>query len=255
MTDTRVKHPLGYYLDDPLPYRLTEDDLGHKGKKVEELVDVPEDRMLLNLATIFTNFLNDPDNKGSSCKRAQLDEHIFVTSWLPHLYHGTDVSDSEFSIAKGWVTHIAGNVYSPVDIIREGKVIYVVPPMLGRMNIISGGDRLEPVAGLVKKANEMISRLPTSKEAQTNHIIKQMQIPVDDEHKAAFETRKNLKYLYVLDEIFTYYGYASILTPEIMSIKSAVMGVPDNGITTSGPVQNTTPSGTESIDTDDDLFG
>lgn len=206
------------------------------------------------------NFLNNDVHTDMFGRVPQIQEDIFVKSWLPHFYHDTNVNEEGgVSIAHAWVTHVAMSAYNMVDVIRDGKVIYRVPPLMTRIRALGGKDKHMTSNSAKFQMESIVSRLPSAGVVQSKWMCEQM-IDLKDgssENDSDFLITPSLKYLFVLDEIFTYYGYDTILNPEIMSIKSQVMGTP-NESNTSRTVQPepVTTSAQPMDDTDDDyLFG
>lgn len=255
---------LGYLPNAPLPTFLRKEDMvknvtitqEERDKDLTGALDSLAD--LLNSEAVLSNGVKltaqqFKDGRGIPT----IEESIFVKSWLPHFYH--DNAQSELSITNGWITQISGNAYTPVDVMREGIVIFRVPPALGSMNIISSRDRLKPVGILYKELEDVVVRSPLAIEAQARHFCNSIFIPRDaNTHQSELIANRNLKYIYIMDEIFQYYGYDTILTPELMSIKKQVMGPDYNEYYTSGAIPQSKPisAGQQSatIENDDDLF-
>lgn len=242
-------HPtLGYDINAPLPTML---DDRETFTVVDELAPAKpgEDLFLRETTEKLYAFLQDESGRGSELKRASIDEATFVRVWLPHFYsEQTPMDDSKGeSVTDHWVRKVAGTVYNTVDVMREGKVIYRVPPVYGKVNTYSRGPGNGSVAIAYKEMEEFLRRLPSAKEAQINHLVQN----IFDENDHVAVTR-NLKYIFVLDEIFTYYGYDTILTDKIMSIKPIVMGV-DNRVK---PTTNVTRTNeiVDAYDDDSDLW-
>jgi len=75
-----------------------------------------------------------------------------------------------------------------------------------------------------------------------------------EDRQGLITNKVNYKYLFVMDEIFTYYGYPSILTPEIMSIKSTIMKGESHGDQSSGTIPESGRQSNQDQLEDDDLF-
>lgn len=231
--------------DKKLPYRLKPEDIYHQYKiqdnyNGESLSQI--EPMILQGAAELASFLNNPANQSKTGRIPTIPEEVFVRSWLPFFYneqkpegYDEDViqryrlnSEGVDSVVQAWINAVAGNTYTPVDVVRNGEVIYTIPPVIDKLVAIGGKDRKKSVAQLYKDAKQMIDRIPSASvmNAQFNHMVDSINDYVP-ERRNEIINRINYKYLFVMDEIFTYYGYDSILTPEIMSIKKDIMGYTD----------------------------
>lgn len=262
-------HPLGYDMDAPLPYMLTDEELFGKYKVREEEYTEVGKAEVMHLAETFANFLNESAGYNPEGFRPQISEELFVKSYLPHFHSEAYVdkdrpksTDAKDGVITSWVGAVAGSIYSPVDITRNGVVIYRVPPASGQLKPIGPNDRQRSLNLLIKDAEDMYNRLNVSKNAQLTHALNESMAniihdPESDRGRTTLTSRPNLKFLFVLDEIFTYYGYSSILTPEIMSLKSKVFGADYvNNRKSNRPVSTAQSSmGAVPVEDDDDLFG
>lgn len=260
------RHPiLNYDLKAPLPYFLTDEEIYGKYTVDESQYSEQGKLEIMEGAKIFADFLNTSSAIGPNGTVATIDENVFVRSFLPHFYSEQEITDKydprvdKGGVITSWVRNVAGGVYNVVNVLRNGEVIYRVPPVYGQLNAVGPTARERSLRLLIKDAEEMWERLPASKNAQLAHALNQSLIPADpDADRHTFLTTPNLKYLFVMDEIFTYYGYDSILTPEIMSIKKQVFG--ERYVEhrqSSGTISRTEVSavGAEPVEDDSDLFG
>lgn len=256
------RHPLlGYDLNAPLPYFLDDETLfGHYEVKNE---DWSIDQAFAHTEKVLASFLNstsqfyNPDPTVlDPFKLPQIDEVLFVKSYLPNLYesHSVDEHGNDHAMLA-WVNNVALTQYAPVNVLREGKLIYRVPPALSKINVIRANERQYSPTILGKQIEGEINRLPALRDRKTRELLGALFIPREGISTKNFRNTVELKYLFTLDEIFTYYGYKSILTPEIMSIKSQILGTPN---ATTGSVQSTTAARKVQPDDeedDSDLFG
>lgn len=255
-------HNLGYNLNAPLPYCLTDEDIFGRKFSIDKSKYDPADPNL-ETSLVLAHFLNnDVGLLRNSDTRPFIDEGRFVRTWLPFMYND---EPKEITVQGGkilvtvtdaWVRTVAGGPYNAVDILREGKLIFRVPPVLGRLNVVGGADRRKPIGLMYQDLEAQINRSPATKLQQVDEFTRHLFDPKDpDADRSEFMATPKLKYLYVMDEIFTYYGYNSILTPEIMKYKPYVMGIgaATHGTHTSGTVSGT-PHIVEPYEDDDDLF-
>ena len=260
-TKHQERTELGDRVDAPLPTMLTHEEVyGHFERKDK---DPNEVGMLDSTLDVLAFYANNSSITDSEDKRPSIDEATFVKAWLPHFYHGNQGrEDIDPSVTLTWVNKIAGGKYCgsyhSVDVLRDGEVIYRVPPVYGRLNVVGGKDRYTSVAQLYKNMDDMLKRVPHAVNQQEKFFLDNIYEPADEhQDRRDFRADINLKYLYVLDEIFTYYGYETILTPELMSVKEQVMGKRTDG---AQPVRELStrvqsPTASEYIDDgDDDLF-
>lgn len=261
MSTEREKHELGYYLDDPLPTMLTNEEVygNYHYTEVDDSLMGGYDNTLSTLA----NYLNTSLSTNAQDKRPSIDEATFVRAWLPHFYNGNSGNDYDPSVSLTWVNSVAGGrydgAYHSVDVIRDGQVIYRVPPLQARVNIIGGQDRTKSVALLYKEMDDNLRRVPHAVKQQEKFFLDRV-FESNDQNQTKHDlvTKTNLRYLYILDEIFTYYGYDTILTPELMSIKELVMGKKENGKKPSGELSSGTGHPVpdeQDYEDDSDLFG
>ena len=249
-------HPLGYDPSKPLPYCLTKQDIFGADYKVHHELWDPMDNNY-NTTKTLANFLNnecwplDENNRIPS-----IDEVTFVRTWLPHFYTGL-VNPNE-SITYAWIENISKHAYNTVDVYRGNQLIYRIPPLVGRSDTLDGNDLTYSLSNLAKDLQTQEGRMGGTPEDKINKMFKYGLLPQGvndlDANRAKFLVRPNLKYLFVMDEIFTYYGYDSILTPDIMSIKPQVFGVTKDGIKSNGIIPNESDRIVEAYDDDDDLF-
>lgn len=204
-------------------------------------------------------FLNNEVHKDYMGRTPSIAEEIFVKTWLPHFYHDTNINENGVSIAHAWVTHVSFSPYNMVDVIRDGTVIYRVPPLLSRIRAIGGKDKYMTSNSAKYQMESIVNRVPSAGVVQSRWLCDQM-IDLKDKdtnNDSDLLITPSIKFLFVLDEIFTYYGYDTILNPEFMLIKPQVMGIADESnasrIVQSEPVT----TGPQPMDyTDDDyLFG
>lgn len=256
-TAKKELHPLGYDPDAPLPMMLTDDDL-YEPVKIRQDVSKTHPE-LVELTELLANFVNSSRSVGLDGVPIYMDEREFVTVWLPAFYN--EKTSSGVSVDDSWERYIAGfdkgnntngrNLV--VNIVRDGRVIYRVPPLQGRTNIISTNDRKKSITLMSKDVQDMTERLPSSYRVQVDNMVESI-----DNDKRVSNTDVNIKYLIVLDEIFTYYGYNSILTPEIMKYKQyllnklKLMEGGNNGTGTFGGISTSTDA--EYVDDGSDLF-
>lgn len=247
-------HPLGYNVNAPLPYYLTNEDI--YGKYECKQGDIRSTEQNIHTAAVLANFLNTEQHTTSEGNVPSIDEAIFVRSYLPHFYRDESTGpESGPCIGATWITNVAGHAYNPVDVIREGRVIYRVPPLLGRLNVIHHNERERSIGMMYKDMEDVLVRVPHAFGRQLSYLTENLFNPSDpNKDRAEFRSSPKLKYLFVMDEIFTYYGYDSILTPEIMSIKGQVMGgehEPKSG----GPIPAIQHDDVDADPDDDYLFG
>lgn len=258
--------------DKKLPYQLKADDI-YKQYKIHDKYEDGSigqiEPMILQSAAELAAFLNNPNNQSRTGRTPTIAEEVFVKSWLPYFYneqkpegYDDDViqryqlsTEGVDSVVHAWVTAVAGNVYTPVNVLRDGEVIYTIPPVIDKLVAIGGKDRKKSVAQLYKDAKQMIDRIPSAAvmNAQFNHMVESINDYVP-ESRGEIVNRINYKYLFVMDEIFTYYGYDSILTPEIMSIKQEIMGY-SNEYQPVGTISKPISETDVVEDEDDDIFG
>lgn len=261
MSKERERHELGYFLDAPLPTMLSHDDVygDYHFTEVDDSLMGGYDNTLSTLA----NYLNNALPTNAQNKRPSIDEATFVHAWLPHFYNGNAGNEYDPSVSLTWINSVAGGkfdgAYHSVDVIRDGKVIFRVPPLQARVNIIGGEDRNKSVSMLYKEMDDNLRRVPHAVKAQEQFFLDRIfDSKNENQSKHDLATKTNLKYLYILDEIFTYYGYDSILSPELMSVKELVMGKKDNGTKSGGELSPGTghsiPAEQDNED-DSDLFG
>lgn len=201
------------------------------------------------------SFYNDVTNRASDHCPKTIDEDTFVKCWLPHFY--SDDDSSSYSITHAWINEIAGSVHDGVDVTRNGEIIYRVPPILNQLKIMSGTERAVSMSMLLENYKQTVSRVPQSKEVQLDYLVDQIFIDNQGNRRDEFMSDTNLKYLFVLDEIFTYYGYKTILTPSIMLIKKQVMGELYNEYYSGGIVPSTKEQPTRAepqMELDDEEF-
>lgn len=263
--DTKRHPQLNYLLDAPLPYFLTDEELYGKYSIDESQYSDYGKKTLLRDAEIFVNFLNNSSSVGPHGKVPTIDETVFVKSFLPYFYSEKEVDDKydegypNGGIITVWVRGVAGGAYTAVNVTRNGEVIYRVPPAYGRLNAVGPADRERSLNLLLKDAEDVYSRIPAATDAQITYALDLSTRPADpDADRHSFLAKPNLKYLFVMDEIFTYYGYDSILPPEIMSIKNKVFGENYVNHRQSGTTVSSNAVGSvagEPVEDDSDLFG
>lgn len=258
--DNKYIHPLGYDIRAPLPTMLSDDNVYTLPPKPTE-ESLRADPQNAELTMKLYNLLTDTERLTVDNARKEIDEASFVRLWLPHLY-GEETperpEDYTSSVINEWINEVAGNRYTMVNVIRDGKIIYRVPPVSGKLNIVGPSERQTRISVMYNELEGFLNRLPSAAHAQIENFCQHLFDPKDPnvDSKQLAVTR-NLKFLYVLDEIFTYYGYKSILNDKLMKIKPIVMGKDyvDNSkpASNSGPVSvYTNPA--EVVDNDDDLW-
>lgn len=256
--------------DKPLPYQLKMEDV-HPQYNAEGVMQggIPmeeADNFIANGLKELSYFLNDPNNLGREGRRAVMQEESFVRQWLPHFYN-EDLPDNYQHIAHdkhqmhafdsvnaAWIRLVSGAPQAPVDIIRDGRVIFTVPPMMDQLSAIGGGERNKSIGEAYRDADLMKQRLPSRavQQAQDRTVIEAIG-DFKDPNRTTITNKINYKYLFVMDEIFTYYGYPTILTPEIMSIKPEVMGYSSEHQPSRTVFEQPNSGSVEQI-SDDDLF-
>lgn len=249
----------------PLPYCLTDEDFNMRHyKEVEEQQLEHVDPYLAGFLTVSTNLLNNAYSLNLENKRPSITEAEFVKTWLPRFYgeHKSQFAsedDEVTSVMNVWVHAIAGNSYTPVEVTRFGKIIYRIPPLIQPLTVMKKENRGISVYELANEAIARVSQYPT-KNVMDKEYSRAMDRIFKDQNgrNIDFTTTYNIKPLFVMDEIFTYYGYDTILTPELMSIKSDVMGGQTNNgnqsstnVSSHGTSQPEQPMG---YDEDDDPF-
>lgn len=255
--DEKYAEWLGFDLKAKLPYMLTHEDV--YGEINHEVTTTPaEAGSLFKDVHLFANYLKESSVVNKDNVRPTIDEPTFVKAWLPHFHMGNEGDESrDPSVTLTWINAIAGSPYHSVDVLRNGELIFRVPPVSGRLKVIGGKDRQTSVGMLNKEMENMLTRVPHAREAQVNYLLSQIFV-MKDERQSDTVTELNLKCLFTLDEIFRYYGYSTILPPEIMKIKPYIMGEQD-GTESRGslPSSDTGIAGevsSESNFDEDDLF-
>lgn len=259
-------------VDKKLPYCLKVEEVypqyqihdGFEGLSISQI-----EPMILQGAAELAAFLNNPSSQFNSGKAPEITEEVFVRSWLPFFYgeqkpQGYEdnpivryqvMHEGVDSVVKAWVSAVSGSVYNAVNVTRHGEVIYMVPPIIDKPAVVGGKDRKKSVAQLYQDAKQVVDRIPSKAvlNAQFNHMVESIR-DYTPESRKQLVNRINYKYLFVMDEIFTYYGYDSILTPEIMLIKNDIMGYTDEH-QSSGTVSQSHSEPDFIEDDEDDLFG
>lgn len=255
----KAKHSVyGYRLNAPLPYMITEEDYY---RVVDNNIMVnPETKPseTEEAVSLFKGFLADSRNLDAF---PQISEDDFVRYWLPHFYKLPPEGfvpdpDQHKSIVRAWINQVARKATNVVNVIRDGRIIFRVPPALGRMGTLRSFERTESVSVKAKQVSGYLTSFP-------NHrVVKEKQVAessLSSQHGNKTDTMQRLiepsaKYLYVLNDIFTYYGYESILPPEIMSLRDKVLGE------RRGTIQDTRHESAKNtnvyapVEDDDDLF-
>ena len=257
--------------DKPLPYFLKPEDMRRTysaegitqgGIPIEEC-----DEFLGNALKELSHFLNDPNQLSRETRQATINEEQFVRQWLPFFYgeplpEGYEQLDKYSmadmhldSVNKAWIRDVSGSAQSPVYVLRNGEVIYVIPPMMDQLAAISGADRNMSIGETFREASLMKQRIPSRsvQMVQDRRIVDAMG-DFKEDRQGLITNKVNYKYLFVMDEIFTYYGYPSILTPEIMSIKSTIMKGEPHGDQSSGTIPESGRQSNQDQLEDDDLF-
>lgn len=134
--------------------------------------------------------------------RPAVSESVFTERYLPvfaGVSEGSDKIDS-------WLD-IAGNVYRSVDIMRDGEVVFTVPPLVRRIH----PSTLRRRGGSMTDAMEMI-------------LKKTQQAPRAGQAYAAREVEERVQAttiekdpIGVWNEIFVYYGYGPIVDEETVA--------------------------------------
>ena len=253
-------HPLGYDIRAPLPTMLDDDNVYTLPPKPTP-ESLAADPVNAELTLKLYDLLTDTERLTVDDKRKSIDEASFVRLWLPHLY-GEETPDKpeEYtsSVINEWINEVAGNRYTMVNVIRDGKVIYRVPPVSGKLNIVGPNQRHTRISIMYNELEGFLNRLPSAAPVQISKFCQHLFDPKDPNMDSKqLAVNRNLKFIFVLDEIFTYYGYKSILNDKIMSIKPIVMGdqyVNRESNDKPKPVSvYTNPE--DILDNDDDLWG
>lgn len=255
--DEKYAEWLGFDLNAKLPYMLSHEDV--YGDIHKEVTVTPNEAgSLFKDIQLFANYLKESSVTNKDNVRPSIDEPTFVKAWLPHFHMGNEGNeDRDPSVTLTWINAVAGSAYHSVDVLRNGEVIYRVPPVSGRLKIIGGKDRQVSVGMLNKEMENMLTRVPHAREAQVNYLLSQI-FALKDERNTDTVTELNLKCLFTLDEIFRYYGYPTILPQEFMKIKPYIMGVQD-GTESRGSLPAADTGTTEQVSSEsdfdeDDLF-
>lgn len=92
-------------------------------------------------------------------EHARVDKHVFVREFLPHLID----SENNDGVAATWV-QIAGSPFNQVDLIENGEVVDIVPPLMIRPELKQDGKVL-PMNDIATTYNQKQERLPAEAEA------------------------------------------------------------------------------------------
>lgn len=104
---------------------------------------------------------------------------------------------------------------------------------------------------------KQLERLNNQKiqEVQHRHLVNNMFNPTDPNMRSNdLMATANFKFIFTLNEIFMYYGYESILPPDLMQYRQLVLGVKSD-TQSSRSISATSPHATDVYEDDDDLFG
>lgn len=263
--EERQRHMYGYYLDAPLPAMLTYQDMIGDVKRFENK-DGKEKTFSLNGTEVDTDaivsfaknmLLNDPEGK-----ERLISEKEFVTTWLPLMHEAKPLMINGEPHASDylWVKHVSKSPYSSVGVVRDGVVIFRVPPVAVGLESIGQTDRERRITELYLEYKRKTQYLPSLEAEGEEWLMNEIDQGVKEQKKQNMRMVskwRTLLYIYILDEIFVYYGYDSILTDEIMSFKQAVMGDRYNEYYTSGILPQSKPKPNQLSDDiveDDEYF-
>jgi hypothetical protein len=121
-------------------------------------------------------------------------EELFRTRYLPMFV------STELNVDMSPWLDICGTAYEPVNVVKSGAVLFVVPPLVKRHPTIINVDSRFSAATIVAEARQYQERHPT---LGVNHIV-------DNLSKKVLKEGVNMEDVARWNTILRYYGYPTI---------------------------------------------
>ena len=159
------------------------------------------------------------DQVMNSFPRARLDELRFREVFLPY-FAGDDPATLKYRVDVGnWIT-VAGGPFAEVDIYdKQGKVLFVVPPMFDRMAV-----RPEQVVGEASIV-DMIRTMQGLGNVHPNQAKHYYETQFSKRARDLFNSSNVMKFINDWNKIFEFYGRPKVIIPGVNDQNQSTTGV------------------------------